>query len=324
VACGHGGGAPNFTNGEPPAKEQPANTVGGFSIELAPVTVPPGQEAFPCAIYPLDLKGPSHMVAGGKLTVGVGMHHGNITARPKTGDGVRPCPNDGTGDALGGGEGADIFAGGMVLFGSSTQISGTEWQSLPVGDAYRIKDGFEVVARMHYLNATAAPLTVAPRYDWYTVDEATVTREVAPFAWSYKNFHIPADSALTVTGTCHFPEPMRIVYAMPHMHKLGTRFTAGFVGGGFDGRLFLDSKGYDPQNGVMLKYDPAIDLSQGDGASFSCSWKNTLDKEIEEGTGDNEMCILFGYAWPPASTYSAVVDDSAQTCVYIAFPSESP
>jgi Copper type II ascorbate-dependent monooxygenase, C-terminal domain len=317
------GSAPTFSKGEPPSKEAPADTVGGFSVDFAPVTVAPGEEQFPCIIFPMTLAGPSHMVAGAKLTVGAGMHHGNITARPKTGEGVRACPEEAP-NALAGGEGADILEGGQVLFASSTQVSGEEWQSLPPGDAYRVKDGFEIVARMHYLNATPAPLTIAPKYEWFTVDEAKVTREVAPFAWTYGGFHIPAQSTRTVTGSCAFPGPMHIVHALPHMHKLGTRFTAGFVGGAFDGELFLDSKGYDPEKGVMLRYDPAIDLSQGDGATFSCTWNNTLDKEVGEGTGDNEMCILFGYAWPPASTYSAVVDDSVQTCVYVAYPVKGP
>jgi hypothetical protein len=65
----------------------------------------------------------------------------------------------------------------------------------------------------------------------------------------------------------------------------------------------------------MTQYAPAIDLSQGSGgggeigATFSCSWKNTLNKEIVWGVGDNEMCMMYGYAYPPSAAYSAIASD---------------
>jgi hypothetical protein len=125
------------------------------------------------------------------------------------------------------------------------------------------------------------------------------------------------------------------VNVMPHMHKLGTRFTASFAEGPLDGKAFLDSKGYDPDNGVVMQYDPAIDLSQGmtdeeraaqplggTGASFSCTWRNTLDKKIVEGVGDNEMCMMFGYAYPPEAAYSVRVHHDVQKCVFATPPTE--
>ena len=68
---------------------------------------------------------------------------------------------------------------------------------------------------------------------------------------------------------------MKIVFVLPHMHKLGTAFTASFLGGPLNGKEWLQSKGYDPADGVMQVFDPPIDLSQGQGSSFSCTWDNT-------------------------------------------------
>jgi hypothetical protein len=62
--------------------------------------------------------------------------------------------------------------------------------------------------------------------------------------------------------------------------------------------------------------------SQGDGASFSCTWSNTTDQTVVEGVGSNEMCMLFGYGFPGASTYSAVVADPFRKCVYMAAPGQ--
>jgi len=295
----------------------PSNIVGGFKIEVPPTTLAPGEEKTPCWIFPLEITGPSHIVVGGSVTVGPGMHHGNITTRKKTGEGIRECNK--AEDSGIGGEAGDIISGGAVLFGSSTQLTGTEWQSFPDGMGYRVKDGFEVVARMHYLNVSSEPLTVAPVYEWYTIDESKMAQEIGPFAWVYGDFSIPPKSEFTVEADCSFPAPMHLVNVLPHMHKLGTAFTASYLGGELDGKMFLESRGYDPDNGVMVQYDKAIDLSQGDGASFSCTWKNTFDKTIGEGIGDNEMCILFGYAYPPENAFTASA--SGSSCFYVAPPS---
>lgn len=320
TACGDDGttpqaAPPGFSHGRPPNAAPPKNPVGGFEIALPPLTVKPGEEDVPCWIFPLDLKGPSHIVAGGSLTVGYGMHHGNITTRPKTGEGMRKCPKDDPGIQ---GEALDIAKGGAVLFGSSTQIHGTEWQSFPDGMGYRIKDGFEIVARMHYLNTTAGDLTVEPKYQWYTIAEDSVVHELGPFAWANNAIDIPPRTDATVTGSCDFPPGMHIVELLPHMHKLGYEFDAAFIGGKFDGKEFLHSPGYDPDRGVLLEYDPPIDLSQGDGASFTCKWHNNTDHEVFEGIGNNEMCILFGYAYPPQNAFSALAWPTA--CFYVAPP----
>ncbi len=327
VACGSGSGSSStsagFTKGAQPQQGPPANVVGGFSIQLPSYTLKPGEEELPCWIFPLDVTGPSLMVGGAEVTSQPGMHHGNITTRPATGTGMRPCPANDPSSQFGG-EALDVLNGGAVLFGSSTQHVGTEWQSFPPGMAYPITAGFEIVARMHYLDAGTQPLTVAPKYQWFTVDEKKVKTVLAPFAWTYDGFHMAPGQTLTVTGNCYFPSPMKIVFVLPHMHKLGTAFTASFIGGPLDGKEWLQSKGYDPGNGVMQVYDPPIDLGQGQGSSFSCTWDNTTDQIVTDGVGNNEMCILFGYAYPVSATYSASVQDSNKKCVYVASTQKQP
>jgi hypothetical protein len=301
------------STGALPPQAPPPNAVGGFSIELPSVTLQPGDEVTPCYLLPLEIMGPSHIVGGARLTTGgPGMHHGNVVTRRKTGDGIRSCDDE---ESSAEAQAIDVLNGGAVLFGSTTQLDGTEWQSFPAGIGYRIRDNFEIVARMHYLNTTQNPIKVQPRYDWFTIDESTLVHEVAPFAWSYDDFEIPPDADYTAKGSCLFTDAMHIVSVLPHMHKLGTAFQAGFIGGPRDGQLFLDSPGYDPENSVIRQYDPALDLSDGSGAWFSCSWHNTFDKPISYGIGDNEMCILFGYAWPPANSFTTVIRN--QKCVVL-------
>lgn len=308
VGCG---GSSSFTQGRPPARQPPANAVGGFMIQLPAVTLMPGEEVLPCYIFPLELQGPSHVVGGATLNATPGLHHGNVTTRPKTGDGFRACDAN---TMENGSEALDILNGGAVLFGSSTQVMGQEWQSFPSGMGYRIKDGYEIVARMHYLNATSQPLTVQPSYQWYTIDESALQTELAPFIWEYQHFTIPPQATKTVKADCTFPyaqHAMHLVNVLPHMHRMGTEFDAGVIGGPSDGQNFLMSPGYSPDQGVLLQYDPAIDLSAVDGFTFSCTWHNTLDQTLTEGVGNNEMCMLFGYAYPPEAAYSALANDGS-------------
>jgi hypothetical protein len=321
-AGGSGGGmttSGSLFQTHPPEKSKPANVVGGFSIQLPKQTLKPGEELEPCYIFPLEVTGPSRVVGGAKLTVGPGMHHGNIVTRPKTGEGFRPCdPNDQAGQF--GGEATAILKGGAVLFASSTQVHGEEWQRFPDGMGYPIKDGFEIVASMHYLNTTDAPLDVAPLYEWFTVDEAKIDHLLGPFAWALNGWQIPPKSEFTASGTCKVLGPMHLVHVLPHMHRMGREFTGDLLGGDHDGLRFLDSVGYDPDGGVMLEYEPPLDLSVADQFRFSCKWQNTLDKTLTNGIGDNEMCILFGYAYPFENAYSAL-SSGGDSCVLASPPS---
>lgn len=317
TADADGGETPEAPVGEKPRQAPPAFVVGGFTVELPAITLAPGEERFPCFIAPLNLTGPSRVVGGGSVTVGSGMHHGNITSRPKSGEGLRPCPDDG---GLVGGEASDILAGGSVLFGSTTQIEGTEWRTFPDGMGFPIGDESEVVLRMHYLNTSQDPIDVAPKYEWYTIDEAKVTELLGPMIWRYAAFEIPPNGELTVSTDCTLAAaaPMNIVDMMPHMHKLGTSFDSTFIGGPLDGQMFLDSDGYNP-DGLIMSFDPAVVVQPGDGFSFSCSWKNTFNKSIVEGVGDNEMCMMFGYAYPYESAMSAFAAPGG-ACVLLPTP----
>lgn len=314
-SAAHDAGPPPIPEARSPARAKPRNAVGRFALDLPEVVLAPGEERLLCYRAPLVIEGPSRMVGGGVLRVGKGLHHGNVTTRKKdetSTDVLGPCPK-GPSTALGG-EGTDVVGGGSVLFGSTTQVEGEEWQSFPEGMAFRVKDGFEIVARMHYLNASPAPLAIAPKYEWFTVDEAKVETEIGPFIWLIRDFEIPPRARHTELAECALPPgPMHVVTMMPHMHKLGVAFDAAWLGGPHDGQRFLASKGYDPDRGLIVQYEPSVDLGLGWGVRFSCTWENTFDKTIHEGVGDDEMCMLFGYAWPPENAYS-LVGTSSGSC----------
>jgi hypothetical protein len=175
---------------------------------------------------------------------------------------------------------------------------------------------------MHYLNTSAQTETPVPKYQWYTIDPSTLTQQLYPFAWRLTNFSIPPHAQQTFTGACDFPPGMNIVNMLPHMHQLGTGLDLAFLGGQFDGMNFLTSVGYSTEQTLQRDYQPAVDLSQGDGMTMSCTWNNVTDQTIVEGTGMNEMCMIFGYGWPLSATYSAQFSpgDDTKNCGWSVAP----
>jgi hypothetical protein len=295
-----------------PLQEAPAHAVGGFSIDLGDPSIQgtelaPGEELFPCLVFPLAITGTSNLVGGGMMTTSIGLHHGNVTTRPSDGTaGIHACPNQSWSTDNSGQEATDVLSGGAVLFGSTTQVQVDEWQSFPCGMAYAVKPGFQIVANMHYLNASSTAVHPVPKYRWYTIDPKTLTQQVYPFAWELSTFSIPPHTTQTVTGSCALASAMHVVNVLPHMHHLGTGLDLSYLGGPLDGQQFLASPGYDPSGTLQIQYTPAVDLGQGTGFSMACTWDNTTDQTIVEGTGQNEMCIIFGYGWPEPATYSTL------------------
>lgn len=310
----------------PPLQQPPAHPVGGFSIDLGDPSIQgtelaPGAELFPCVVFPLDISGPSNLVGGGMLTTSPGLHHGNITTRPSDGiAGIHACANQSWTADNTGQEAIDVLNGGAVLFGSTTQIEVNEWQSFPCGMGYAVKPGYQIVANMHYLNPTSETLTPKPKYQWYTIDPKTLTQQLYPFAWELSTFSIPPYTQQTFTGACALSSPMHVVNVLPHMHQLGVGLNLSYLGGSLDGQPFLTSKGYDPDSTLQVQYTPAVDLGQGTGFSMSCTWNNTTDQTIVEGTGINEMCIIFGYGWPEDAAYSSVFSAGGTSSCFSTVP----
>jgi hypothetical protein len=295
-----------------PLQEPPPNPVGGFSIDLGDPAIQgtelqPGAELFPCVVFPLTIQGPSNLVGGGMMTTSPGLHHGNITTRPSDGmPGIHNCPNQSWSVDNSSEEAVDVLSGGAVLFGSTTQVKVNEWQSFPCGMAYAVKPGYQIVANMHYLNPTSVAITPKPKYEWFTIDPKALTQQLYPFAWELSTFTIAPNTTQTVTGSCALASPMHVVNVLPHMHRLGTGLDLTYLGGPLDGKAFLTSPGYDPDGTLQVQYTPAVDLGQGTGFTMACTWDNTTDQTVVEGTGNNEMCIIFGYGWPETATYSTI------------------
>lgn len=208
---------------------------------------------------------------------------------------------------------------GGVLYAQSTQVS-RELQAFPAGAAVRIPPYSRVIGATHVLNFLAEERTTSSVLRLYTIDPADVAVKLTPFRLNYGALEIPAQSKSDFSGTCDIDErfqtllgeplDLQLYYALPHFHVLGSSFRLEISGGERDGELIFEQDGYgaDPFGRV---FDPPIDLTGAKGVRFTCGYTNPRDTSVGYGIGDQEMCVMLGFAASPLAFDAGVNENTA-------------
>jgi hypothetical protein len=282
----------------------------GFRLVAPPRRMDPGEETSFCLSWPIP-EITRKVIYAGRVYTTPGLHHSNVIAKPVSAElGENPYPqcHPGAADAF-----ADIGNSVPdVLFANSTQVVGTETLAFPPGMGWPIDTTREVSTSIHFLNATAEAIDVEVVYDFFTMEEAELTDEVAPFMMQMNDFSIPAHSVKTIGSECYVFGG-KVVSLMPHTHEWTTRFTVDLLP--FDGgeQRVMDHVGFDLESDIEL-YQPALDFDVVDRVRYQCTIDNVLDHEMHYGLGENEMCILFGYITPPVYQFVGVSQLDTSPC----------
>lgn len=240
-------------------------------------------------------------------------HHSNWTFVPDTAyvgdDGIWPCAERGY-DQLG----AALMGG--VLYAQSTQAS-HEVQAFAAGAAIRLPPHVRIISDIHILNTTTAANTGNTELTLYTIPRSDVRVALVPFHIEYHALDIPARSDARFRADCELlpdiesalagssPFFLRMHYALPHTHALGTRVFLEAVGGAHDGEMILDVDGYNGEARGRL-FDPPLELSDITGFRFGCEFQNPRDESVGYGIGDQEMCEMLGFIESPVAFESRV------------------
>lgn len=195
---------------------------------------------------------------------------------------------------------------GGVLFAQSTQATAETQQFLPYA-AVRIPPHSVVVGSTHLLNAGDTPLDTGLRLSIQTISPADLTVKLTPFRMSYFDLHIPAMGQAEFSMTCDVktehelvmdePFAFKLHYVLPHYHALGTSFFVSLAGGARDGEILHEIGAFDAEAHGKTFAEP-VDVS-GAGAtgfSFGCGFDNPTALEVGWGIGDQEMCVMLGFA----------------------------
>ena len=244
-----------------------------------------------------------------------GFHHSNWFVVPETQyegpDGFFDCRERGF-DEL------SSAVTGTVIFAQSTQ-SHFETQVLGEGVVIKVPPRHKVVAGTHLLNLSAAPINTGLKLHFELIHPEDVQVVVAPFRLDYHDLQIPPLSVSRFRMDCDLTTPyaqqtgrpldLKLYYVLPHFHELGDAFEARIFGGPRDGEVLhaLEQFNAEP-NGKA--FNPPIDLTGATGLSMTCGYDNPRREPVGYGIGDQEMCVMLGFADSPILMDAGVREDT--------------
>ncbi len=295
---------------EGPRRAELSHTFGDLTLE-------PFQETSPCVQWTLN-NDEALYVEQVRLSNNGGYHHSNWFVVPEDlypgEDGFFRCSArnfDELGSAL----------RGTVLFAQSTQ-SQIEAQYLGEGIAIKIPPRHKVVADVHLLNLAPRAHATELRMALDLIHPVDVKTVVAPFRLSYLDLDIPPRVKSRFTGDCLFKEDyervarrpfdLKLYWVLPHFHQLGDHFKLEILGGARDGEIVYQLDGFNAgANGRA--FAPPLDLTGAEGLRFTCGYDNPTARAVGWGIGDQEMCVMLGFADGGAMIDASVVNNSAVT-----------
>ncbi len=180
---------------------------------------------------------------------------------------------------------------------------GMEPVEFPPGMAMLAIDGLQFVIQMHYYNPDGEPHTDQSAYAFRTASGAERTVEM--FISGPENLWIPAgEPAWTQEASDRADRDYDILGAFPHMHLLGTHFSATLSNDDGTEQCVVEGP-YDFGHQATYMFEEPLRWEAGASLSMACTWDNSasnpnqmntppLDVFWGEGT-DEEMCYLLYY-----------------------------
>ena len=231
-----------------------------------------------------------------------GWHHSNWFYVPDTEwnlpDGFWNCQEHGFDEVV-----AALLGG--VLFAQSTQ-STSEVQQFPPGAGIRIPPYSRIIASTHLLNFADTPITTASTITINSLPEAEISIKLTPFRLTYHDLHLSPEAVSNFYTSCdvaseyqaRIGEPMQftLYYVLSHYHTLGTAFRLGVTGGAMDGVQIYERVGEAGGDSLGHGFDPPLELHDFTGLTYGCEFDNPRSVEVGWGIGDQEMCVMLGFA----------------------------
>jgi hypothetical protein len=287
----------------------------GFRLIVPPRILEPGAEVVDCHAWAYPEITHRNIYAARVYTNG-GLHHSNLYGVPLASSGPSPYPRCAPGQASVADQLMNLLSGDImdVLFANSTQIADGEQVVFPAGMAFKLKtEGREATTSIHWLNTNDEPLRSEIVYDFFTMPDEDVETELVPFVFETENIAVPAGTTGDVTTTCDLTAPGHIVSIMPHTHKRTVAFDVELLRADGSAESIFHDGNFDTESDITV-FEDAIDLDGFSRIRHSCTIRNDLDREIVWGIGDDEMCTLFGYLYPPSAQQLGYVARNTSVC----------
>lgn len=179
-----------------------------------------------------------------------------------------------------------------IFLGGGTDVNAT--YTFPTGVALKVPAGMAIDLNAHYFNRIPSSLTGENFVNFYTVPQASVTREAKSINFPNYNFSIPANTRKTITTNFTFPTATTVIMLTSHFHKLGEKYQIKIYGGVRNGELVYENT--DWEHPLTLNLTTPIQLNAGEGLTSVVTYNNTTSQAVSFGlTSNDEMNIIFGY-----------------------------
>jgi hypothetical protein len=127
----------------------------------------------------------------------------------------------------------------------------------------------------------------------------------------------PRSTGTTISSTCtpQANEPLHVIAAGPHMHRLGRKLTTDIWRGGSDSdrTSLVNVQRWNFEQQTTYPIDVVI--NPGDKLVTTCEFDNPTDKRVTFGERtEDEMCFNFVAVWPPPGLVNTAGVD-VQRCI---------
>jgi hypothetical protein len=235
-----------------------------------------GQERYLCFTRTLD----EDLVVNGYSVAGQPFVHHLIFARTRGNepDGFAECD-------------VAFRSGWEQLFITGAGNSALEF---PEDAGHVLKKGTQLLVQMHLLNSAEKSVEGALTIDLRRSPVAS-PRPVSSFIIGTAAVKLPAKSEGKVVGTCPVRRDVKLIAGFPHMHLLGKKMTleVGKSAGEMKEVFTRDPFDFDDQRIDKVE----LTIAAGEVARVTCTYDNTLDKEVTYGESTHdEMCFFVGFS----------------------------
>jgi hypothetical protein len=270
-----------------------------YTLTFGPVAVAPGVEDTRCVTLRLGNPTPLkiHSIHN---SLGLSSHHFIVYRNndPAAVESATPTPCDpfvGT-----------LNPGGMVSPMMITQRD-DEVLTLPDGVAYSFEANQMIRLEMHFINTGETEAQITATAEFFAVPESEIQNEADFLFIGSPDINYTLQPTESATLQAYFPLPASLngsnFFAITgHTHKLGTDMDVSMAPSQGGPRTEI----YNPtpfswSEPETTRHDPALQIADGGGFDFECTWTNNGTTAESFGFGESandEMCFFWAYYYP--------------------------
>jgi hypothetical protein len=297
---GGGGGAPSTPT---------------FTVTFDPITVTPGHEDTQCVTKRLGNDTPI-IVDQIHNVLPTGSHHLIVYRTADTEERPEPYSCQPFADTL------DPTKGSPLMVTQKHD----ELLTLPHGVGFSLAANVMVRLEMHFINTQPSDIQVSASSTFITMPEGEFQNEADFLFLGNPDINIPANSSATL-GPTFLSLPAELGGAnffgvTGHTHQYGTNVTVATAASeaGPDTMLY-DVPDWKWDEPATVYLDPAIQLPEGGGFRFTCTWENTSGDPVGFGESANqEMCFFWAYYYPSQGAFVCAHTDQIGTGLDLCCP----